>query len=103
VPTPTAYLLRQRPDLADRLTRGSDYRFGEWFALKPAEVFPHVWASEVRGVVRRTWATRSGGVRSKRRSPPLPSGWPVSQNASALIWEPAATTPEVDRDRDRSH
>jgi len=30
-----AYLLRQRPDLADRLTRGNDYRFGEWFPLKP--------------------------------------------------------------------
>lgn len=30
-----AYLLRQRPDLADRLARGGDYRFGEWLPLKP--------------------------------------------------------------------
>jgi len=30
-----AYLLRQRPDLADRLARASDYRLGEWLPLKP--------------------------------------------------------------------
>lgn len=30
------YLRRQRPDLADRLVRGGDYRFGEWILVKPA-------------------------------------------------------------------
>ncbi|MGW4355762.1 YdcF family protein [Nocardia sp. NPDC004582] len=30
-----SYLLRQRPDLAERLVRGADYRFGEWMPLKP--------------------------------------------------------------------
>jgi uncharacterized SAM-binding protein YcdF (DUF218 family) len=30
-----AYLLRQRPDLAARLARASDYRLGEWLLLKP--------------------------------------------------------------------
>ncbi|AYY15334.1 YdcF family protein [Actinobacteria bacterium YIM 96077] len=29
------YLQRQRPDLAQRLVRGEDYRFGEWFLVKP--------------------------------------------------------------------
>lgn len=29
------YLLRLRPDLAARLVRGSEYRFGEWMFLKP--------------------------------------------------------------------
>jgi uncharacterized SAM-binding protein YcdF (DUF218 family) len=28
------YLARQRPDLAERLARGSDYRFGEWMPAK---------------------------------------------------------------------
>ncbi|MFI1461252.1 ElyC/SanA/YdcF family protein [Nocardia carnea] len=29
------YLAQQRPDLAHRLTRGAEYRFGEWMPLKP--------------------------------------------------------------------
>ncbi|WP_210744733.1 ElyC/SanA/YdcF family protein [Nocardia flavorosea] len=29
------YLAQQRPDLAQRLTRGADYRFAEWMPLKP--------------------------------------------------------------------
>lgn len=29
------YLRRQRPDLAERLARGQDYRFGEYWFLKP--------------------------------------------------------------------
>ncbi|MFE3822838.1 hypothetical protein [Nocardia tengchongensis] len=29
------YLAQQRPDLAQRLVRGADYRFGEWMPLKP--------------------------------------------------------------------
>ncbi|MFE4463183.1 ElyC/SanA/YdcF family protein, partial [Nocardia tengchongensis] len=29
------YLDEQRPDLAQRLVRGADYRFGEWMPLKP--------------------------------------------------------------------
>lgn len=29
------YLAVMRPDLACRLVRGADYRFGEWFVLKP--------------------------------------------------------------------
>jgi uncharacterized SAM-binding protein YcdF (DUF218 family) len=28
------YLARQRPDLADRLARGAEYRFGEWMPAK---------------------------------------------------------------------
>ena len=31
-----AYLWRLRPDLAERLVRGADYRIGEMFFLKPA-------------------------------------------------------------------
>lgn len=31
-----AYLWKLRPDLADRLSRGSDYRFGEITFIKPA-------------------------------------------------------------------
>lgn len=30
-----SYLFRIRPDLAARLARGADYRFGEWIVLKP--------------------------------------------------------------------
>lgn len=30
-----AYLWRQRPDLAARLVRAQDYRFGEWLMVKP--------------------------------------------------------------------
>ncbi|WP_433667105.1 YdcF family protein [Nocardia sp. CA-136227] len=30
-----SYLIRQRPDLAERLVRGAEYRFGEWMPLKP--------------------------------------------------------------------
>ncbi|WP_253864619.1 YdcF family protein [Prauserella halophila] len=30
------YLWRRRPDLAARLVRGRDYRFGEWILAKPA-------------------------------------------------------------------
>ncbi|WP_235146997.1 MULTISPECIES: YdcF family protein [unclassified Amycolatopsis] len=29
------YLRRHRPDLAERLVPGRDYRFGEWLAVKP--------------------------------------------------------------------
>ncbi|WP_458689677.1 YdcF family protein [Nocardia tengchongensis] len=29
------YLTQQRPDLAQRLVLGADYRFGEWMPLKP--------------------------------------------------------------------
>ncbi|WP_433510940.1 YdcF family protein [Nonomuraea sp. CA-143628] len=31
-----AYLWRQRPDLATRLVKARDYRFGEWLLIKPA-------------------------------------------------------------------
>ncbi|MFI5718478.1 YdcF family protein [Nocardia sp. NPDC051750] len=30
-----SYLVRMRPDLAVRLARGADYRFGEWMIAKP--------------------------------------------------------------------
>ncbi|WP_197682602.1 hypothetical protein [Jiangella sp. DSM 45060] len=30
------YLHRAYPELARRLVRGADYRFGEWILLKPA-------------------------------------------------------------------
>ncbi len=33
--TARRYLAQQRPDLAARLVRGQDYRFGEWMPLKP--------------------------------------------------------------------
>ncbi|MEU8900859.1 YdcF family protein [Nocardia sp. NPDC048505] len=29
------YLARQHPELAERLVRGAEYRFGEWLPLKP--------------------------------------------------------------------
>lgn len=29
------YLVRMRPDLAARLVRGAEYRFGEWTIVKP--------------------------------------------------------------------
>lgn len=37
------YLARQRPDLAVRLVRGADYRFGEWWPLKPAFAAYGLW------------------------------------------------------------
>ena len=48
-----AYLARQRPDLTHKLTRGSDYRLGEWFPLKPLLAAHGRWtlrnvASELR-------------------------------------------------------
>jgi uncharacterized SAM-binding protein YcdF (DUF218 family) len=38
-----AYLWRQRPDLAARLTRARDYRLGEWILVKPALTVLGLW------------------------------------------------------------
>ncbi|MBO0898614.1 YdcF family protein [Cellulomonas sp. zg-ZUI222] len=38
-----AYLWRQRPDLADRLRRGADHRFGEVTWAKPAAAVLGLW------------------------------------------------------------
>ncbi|MCU1683261.1 MAG: GdmH transporter [Amycolatopsis sp.] len=38
-----AYLWRQRPDLAARLTRARDYRLGEWILVKPALTVLRLW------------------------------------------------------------
>jgi hypothetical protein len=37
------YLTRRRPDLADHLVRGADYRFGEWLPLKPLAAIYGRW------------------------------------------------------------
>ncbi|MFD6178224.1 MULTISPECIES: YdcF family protein [unclassified Isoptericola] len=42
------YVRRQRPDLAGRLTRADDHRWGEWLALKPALAAYGLWT--LRGV-----------------------------------------------------
>ncbi|MFF2083056.1 YdcF family protein [Nocardia sp. NPDC058176] len=44
------YLAEQSPELAERLARGKDYRFGEWMPLKPLVALYGV----VKGVRRRT-------------------------------------------------
>lgn len=46
-----AYLLRQRPDLASRLARSGDYRFGEWLPLKPVLATYGRWT--LRGIATR--------------------------------------------------
>ncbi|MET7691188.1 YdcF family protein [Streptomyces sp. NPDC005483] len=38
-----AYLRRQRPDLAERLVRADDYRFGEWTIVKPLLALYGLW------------------------------------------------------------
>ncbi|WP_030675650.1 YdcF family protein [Streptomyces sp. NRRL B-1347] len=43
-----AYLRRQRPDLAERLVRADDYRFGEWIAAKPLLALYGLW--KLRGL-----------------------------------------------------
>jgi uncharacterized SAM-binding protein YcdF (DUF218 family) len=44
------YLARQRPDLADRLARSSEYRFGEWMPAKVAfAVYGRVKGGSARG------------------------------------------------------
>jgi len=54
------YLARQRPDLAARVVRGADYRFGEWFPLKPLLAAYGRW--KLRGL-RSTMSTTSTGAR----------------------------------------
>ncbi|WP_333774977.1 YdcF family protein [Streptomyces sp. IBSBF 3136] len=39
-----AYLRRQRPDLAERLVRASDYRLGEWVIGKPLLALYGLWS-----------------------------------------------------------
>ena len=38
-----AYVRRQRPELAEQLVRGSDYRLGEWAPLKPILALAGLW------------------------------------------------------------
>lgn len=38
-----AYVRRQRPELAARVTRGADYRFGEWAPAKPFLALYGLW------------------------------------------------------------
>ncbi len=45
-----AYVRRQRPEFAERLVRGSDYRFGEWAPLKPFLALYGLWT--LRGLER---------------------------------------------------
>lgn len=42
-----AYLRRQRPDLADRLVPGDDYRPGEWLIVKPLLALYGLWTLRV--------------------------------------------------------
>ncbi len=44
------YLRRQRPDLANRLVRGQEHRFGEMFHVKP--VFTAVGLLKLRAALR---------------------------------------------------
>ncbi|WAM00564.1 hypothetical protein NOO62_05580 [Streptomyces sp. Je 1-369] len=41
---PTAYLRRQRPDLAEKLVRAEDYRLGEWVLGKPLLALYGLWS-----------------------------------------------------------
>jgi uncharacterized SAM-binding protein YcdF (DUF218 family) len=57
-----AYLRRQRPDLAARLAPAQDYRFGEWFPLKPLLAAYGLWT--LRGLAtaeRSPLLVRLGG------------------------------------------
>ncbi|WNV87870.1 YdcF family protein [Umezawaea sp. Da 62-37] len=42
-----AYLRRQRPDLAERLVRADEYRFGEWMIGKPLLALYGLWTLRV--------------------------------------------------------
>lgn len=55
------YLRRRRPDLAARLVRAADYRFGEMFALKPVLAVVSLWK-----VARNAREMRSRGGRGAR-------------------------------------
>jgi uncharacterized SAM-binding protein YcdF (DUF218 family) len=44
-----AYLRRRRPDLAQKLVRANDYRFGEWTLAKPLLALYGLWT--LRGLV----------------------------------------------------
>ncbi|MCK1796666.1 YdcF family protein [Streptomyces sp. XM4193] len=49
-----AYLLRQRPDLAEKLVRAEDYRPGEWLFAKPLFAAYGLWALHgLRAEVRK--------------------------------------------------
>lgn len=59
-----AYIRRQRPDLAERLSRGADYRFGEWLPAKPLLAVYGLWTlralrSDERQLQRRPKVSRS--------------------------------------------
>ncbi|WP_433755454.1 YdcF family protein [Nocardia sp. CA-135398] len=48
------YLAQQRPELASRLVRGADYRFGEWMAVKPVVAIYGLWKdARKRALLRR--------------------------------------------------
>jgi hypothetical protein len=71
------YLQRQRPDLARRLVRASEYRVGEWAVLKPLFAMYGLWT--LRRAETHTWrpprtelgrARRMYGERSTRGNSP---------------------------------
>jgi uncharacterized SAM-binding protein YcdF (DUF218 family) len=64
-----AYLLRQRPDLADRLARGGDYRVGEWLPLKPLLAVYGRWTLRRVTTAERTCRTSSRARRQIRMLP----------------------------------
>ncbi|WP_433715198.1 YdcF family protein [Nocardia sp. CA-084685] len=47
------YLAQQRPELASRLVRGADYRFGEWMLVKPVVAIYGRW-KDSRSRVRKS-------------------------------------------------
>lgn len=67
------YLRRQRPDLAERLTRANDYRPGEWTIVKPLLALYGLWTLRGLTADERKFSGESGrsSPGSARRSPPV--------------------------------
>ena len=68
------YLRRQRPDLAARLVRGSEYRFGERMALKPLLAAHGRWKLHLSGIGTRREGTKSTAHRQEPH-PRFDPGW----------------------------
>ncbi|MDQ0990544.1 hypothetical protein QFZ74_001772 [Streptomyces sp. V3I7] len=56
-----AYLLRQRPDLAERLVRADDYRPGEWTVVKPLLALYGLWTLRGLNAGERNISRQSQG------------------------------------------
>lgn len=67
-----AYLHRQRPDLAEKLVRADDYRFGEWLILKPLLALYGVWKLRDLSTDERSITARTGPARTTRTNA---AGW----------------------------